>query len=127
MLTAPVAGPVRGLWKDGVRQIRARHPNGDPLVPGVGFDLSGTSLGCPASSSETWPNNVRVETDAGVLLSEGPTFDGANRTVVVSVLAHARCRKHGLMKPKRMPKSSSEARRSYSSVLTWMPWPIEFM
>ena len=72
------------LFVGGTRAVRARFPNGNPLNPGDGFTLTGSSLGCPKNNGgmKQLANNVEVvNTQTGAHLSAGPTTDGATRTV----------------------------------------------
>ena len=52
------------LFVDGKRAIRARFPNGDPVIPGDGFTLSGKNMGEPSTGDggrKKYDNNVVVQ------------------------------------------------------------------
>jgi hypothetical protein len=75
----------QALYVNGVREIRARHPNVvDPTLPG-GFDLvDGRPLPCPANSVPSqYAQNVMIVSaeNASVRLYQGSTPDGVPRSL----------------------------------------------
>jgi hypothetical protein len=83
------SGPIDSLFINGLRQKRARYPNGDPLVPNGpgGNGRAGYSKG--AKPAGMWPNtavaldqNVIVNSENGTLIAKG-SAPGVGGTVVV--------------------------------------------
>ena len=69
-LPASAAGRVTTLFVNGVREIRAKFPNGDPLIPGgAGWagKASGPSGMLPANG-KAFNHTVTVLSSSGVLL-----------------------------------------------------------
>ncbi len=80
------------LFAQSRREIRARFPNGDPVVPGDGFTLRGSAYDASrAKSGEvSWTNNVEIRNSDGVVVGTGPTRDGAAATVTVPLPSYPR-------------------------------------
>ena len=65
---------INTLFVNGRREIRAKFPNGDPLLPGAAGGYSATAAGGLSVFSPTgvpFPRSVAVTDAAGKLLSTG--------------------------------------------------------
>ena len=71
----------RSLFVGGLRQVRARYPNGDPLMPKSGYMYGGKPGSQWNPVNEALPKNTRIMSQSGTLISTGPSLTGANITV----------------------------------------------
>lgn len=79
----PVGLTADTLFIGGVRQVRARYPNGNPLVPKDGY-----STGCKTAStwpitSKKYPMNWQVLSPNGTVISTGSVPGAVNGSVTV--------------------------------------------
>lgn len=80
------AETIKTLFVNGVREIRAKFPNGDPLIPG-GDGWSATASGPLGEFSPTGvelPHLVQVFDVEGRLLSSGGSSDSSNHSFTVA-------------------------------------------
>ena len=77
------------LFVNGRREIRAKFPNGDPLIPGgAGWGASASgALGAFHPTGEALPNTVAVKDTSGRLLSSGGSVGDKPYSFTVSAEA----------------------------------------
>ena len=69
------------LYVKGLRQVRARYPNGDPLVPKSGYMKGGSHSGTWHPKNEEIPTNTKIVSKTGTVISQGPSEKGGTVTV----------------------------------------------
>ena len=79
------SSPITSLFVGGTREIRAKYPNGDPLIPGGGGwggkATGGSKFAAGAETSGTqFPWNVKIVSAGGLQLSQGSSLDGKPAT-----------------------------------------------
>jgi hypothetical protein len=81
----PAAAGVQTLFVGGLREIRAKFPNGDPLIPGgAGWAARANGAhGSFAATGDAFPATVNVVSSVGILLSTGADETGADKTFTV--------------------------------------------
>jgi hypothetical protein len=91
----PAGAPtnIDTLFVNGLREIRAKFPNGDPLIPGgAGWDASASgAAGTFPADGEQFENTVSVYSSDGVLLSVGGSEGNVVQNFTVSAPEFVRC------------------------------------
>ena len=78
------AATIKTLFVDGVREVRAKYPNGDPLNPGsaggYAANAAGAAGGQYSSNGDQFPDTVTVKSAGGVVLSQGSSVGNVPMT-----------------------------------------------
>eukprot|EP00729_Bicosta_minor_P005602 gene5602-4565_t len=82
------AATIKTLFVDGVREVRAKYPNGDPLNPGsaggYAANAAGAAGGQYSSNGDQFPDTVTVKSAGGVVLSQGSSVGNVPMTFTVA-------------------------------------------
>ena len=82
-------GPtIKTLFVDGMREVRAKYPNGDPLIPGAAGGYAAQAAGAAGTTyspnGDLFPDTVAVNSEGGVLLSKGSSVGNVAMNFTVS-------------------------------------------